>query len=70
MYECETDSKVGTWNRALRRIFRPRRDEVTGSWRGLRNEELHNLHCLPSMIRMLKSRMKTGRKETARDIKS
>jgi len=29
----------------LRRIFRPRRDEVTGEWRRLHNEELNDLHC-------------------------
>jgi hypothetical protein len=34
-------------NRVLRRIFRPKRDEVTGSWRKLRNEELHNLYSSP-----------------------
>jgi hypothetical protein len=43
-------------NRALRRIFGPKRDEVTGSWRKLHNEELHNLYSSPSIIRMLKSR--------------
>jgi hypothetical protein len=31
-------------NRVLRRIFGPKRDEVTGGWRELRNEELHNLY--------------------------
>jgi hypothetical protein len=34
----------------------PKRDEVTGSWRKLHNEELHNLHSSPSIIRMIKSR--------------
>jgi hypothetical protein len=42
-------------NRVLR-IFGPKRDEVTGGWRRLRNEELHNLYSSPSMIRMIKSR--------------
>jgi hypothetical protein len=32
-------------NRVLRRIFGPKRDEVTGGWRKLHNEELHNLNC-------------------------
>ena len=32
-------------NRVLRRIFEPRRDEVTGEWRNLHNEELNDLHC-------------------------
>jgi hypothetical protein len=40
----------------LRRIFGPKRDEVTGGWRKLNNEELHNLYCSPSIIRMMKSR--------------
>jgi hypothetical protein len=44
-------------NRVLRRIFGPKRDEVTGGWRKLHNEELHNLYSSPSIIRMFKSRM-------------
>jgi hypothetical protein len=40
----------------LRRIFPPKRDEVTGRWRGLHNEELHNVYSSPSVIRVLKSR--------------
>jgi hypothetical protein len=43
-------------NRVLRKIFRPKRDEVTGDWRKLHNEELHNLYSSPSIIRMIKSR--------------
>jgi hypothetical protein len=43
-------------NRVLRRIFGPRRDEVTGDWKNLHNEELHNLYSLPNIIRMIKSR--------------
>jgi hypothetical protein len=39
-------------NRVLKRIFGPRRDEVTGGWRKLHNEELHNLYSLLSIIRM------------------
>jgi hypothetical protein len=42
-------------NRVLR-IFGPMRDEVTGEWRKLHNEELHNLYSSPSIIRMIKSR--------------
>jgi hypothetical protein len=43
-------------NRVLRRIFGPRRDEVTGGWRNLHNEELHGLYCSPSIIRVIKAR--------------
>jgi hypothetical protein len=38
----------------LRRIFGPKRDEVTGDWRKLHNEELHNLYSSPNIIRMIK----------------
>jgi hypothetical protein len=40
----------------LRRISGPRRDEVTGQWRKLHNEELHELYSSPSIIRILKAR--------------
>jgi hypothetical protein len=40
----------------LRRIFGPKRDEVTGVWRKLHNDELHNLYSSPDIIRMIKSR--------------
>jgi hypothetical protein len=40
----------------LRRIFGPKRDEVTGGWRRLHNEELRDLHSSPSIIRIIKSR--------------
>jgi hypothetical protein len=43
-------------NRVLRRIFGPKRDEVTGDWRKLHNEELHNFYSSPNIIRMIKSR--------------
>jgi hypothetical protein len=39
-------------NRVLRRIFRPKRDKVIGSWRNLHNEELRNLYSSPSIITM------------------
>jgi hypothetical protein len=38
-------------SRVLRRIFGPKRDEVTGEWRKLHNEELHNLYSSPDIIR-------------------
>jgi len=40
----------------LRRIFGPRRDEVTGEWRRLHNEELNDLYCSPNIVRVIKSR--------------
>jgi hypothetical protein len=43
-------------NRVLRRIFGPKRDEVTGEWRKLHNEELSDLYSSPSIIRIIKSR--------------
>jgi hypothetical protein len=43
--------------RVLRRIFGPKRDEVTGGWRKLHNEERHNVYSTPSIIRKIKSRM-------------
>jgi hypothetical protein len=43
-------------NRVLRRIFGPKRDEVMGEWRTLRNKELHDLYSSPSIIRIIKSR--------------
>jgi hypothetical protein len=43
-------------NRVLRKISGPKRDEATGGWRKLHNEELHNLYSLPSIIRIAKSR--------------
>jgi hypothetical protein len=42
--------------RVLRRIFGPWRDEVTGGWRKLHNEDLRVLYSLPSIIRTIKSR--------------
>jgi hypothetical protein len=43
-------------NRALWRIFGQRRDKITGGWRKLHNEELHNLYSLPVIISLTKSR--------------
>jgi hypothetical protein len=45
-------------NKVLRRIFGPKRDEVTGEWMKLHNEELHNLYSSPNVIRQIKSRRK------------
>jgi hypothetical protein len=42
--------------RGLRRIFRPKSDEVIGGWRKLQNDVRHNLHSSPNTIKMIKSR--------------
>jgi hypothetical protein len=63
LYACETWSltvreeyKLRVFeNRVFRRMFGPKRDEVTGGWRKLHNEELHNLYSSPSIIRIIKS---------------
>jgi hypothetical protein len=43
-------------NRVLRRVFGPKRDEVTGEWRKLHNEELSDRYSLPNIVRVVKSR--------------
>ena len=64
LYGCETWSltlreerrlKVSE-NGVLRRIFEPRRDEVTEEWRKLHNKELNNLYSSPNIVRVMKSR--------------
>ena len=45
-------------NRVLRVIFVPKRDEVTGEWRKLHNEELNDLYCSPNIVWVIKSRMR------------
>jgi len=64
LYECETwsltlreERKLRVFeNMVLRRIFGPRRDEVTRKWRRLYNEELNDLYCSPNIVRVIKSR--------------
>ena len=64
LYGCETwsltlreERKLRVFeNMVLRRIFGPRRDEVTGEWRRLHNEELNDLYCSPNIVRVIKSR--------------
>jgi hypothetical protein len=64
LYGCETlsltlreEHRLRVFeNRMLRRIFRPKRDKVTGGWRKLHNEELHGLYSSPSIVRVIKAR--------------
>jgi hypothetical protein len=64
LYGCETwsltlreEHRLRVFeNRVLRRIFHPKRDEVTGDWRKLHNEELHKLYCSTNIVRIIKSR--------------
>jgi hypothetical protein len=64
MYGCETwsltlreENRLRVFeNRALRRIFGPKRDEVTGEQRKLHNKELHIMYSSPDIIRQIKSR--------------
>jgi hypothetical protein len=64
LYGCETwsltlreEHRLRVFeNRVLRRIFGPKRDEVTGEWRKLHNEELHDLYSSASIIRIIKLR--------------
>ena len=44
------------WNRVQGIMFGPKRDEVTGEWRKLHNEELNDLYCSPNFVRVIKSR--------------
>jgi len=45
-------------NRVPKRIFGPKRDEITGEWRKLYNEELNDLYSSPDIVRVIKSRMR------------
>jgi hypothetical protein len=53
---CREEHRLRAFENKVLRIFGPKRDEVTGGWRKLHNEELHNLYSSPSIIRMIKSR--------------
>jgi hypothetical protein len=66
LYGCETWSLTLREEHGLRRIFGPKRDEVTGDWRKLHNEELHDLYSSPSIIRIIKSLRMTWAGHVAR----
>jgi hypothetical protein len=57
-------------NRVLRRIFGPRRDEVTGEWRKLQDEEPLKFYSSPNITRMIKSRMMKWTSHVARTARS
>jgi hypothetical protein len=67
LYRCETwtltlreEHRLEVFeNKVLRRIFGPKRDEVTVEWRKLHNEELHDLYSSPSITRIIKARRMT-----------
>jgi len=64
LYGCETwslrlreERRLRVFeNKVLRRIFGPKRDEVTGKWRKLHNEELNDMYSSPNIVRVIKSR--------------
>jgi hypothetical protein len=66
LYGCETWSLIlreehrlrVLGNGVLRGIFGAKRDRVTGEWRKVHNEELHDLYCSPTILQVIKSRMR------------
>ena len=74
LYGCETwsltlkeERRLRVFeNRVLRRVFGPKRDQVTGEWRKLHNEELSDLYSLPNILRMVKSRIMRWARHVAR----
>jgi len=74
LYGCETwslklreESRLRVFeNRVLRRIFGPKRDEVTGEWRKLYNEDLNDLYCSHNIVRVIKQRRMRWARHVAR----
>jgi hypothetical protein len=74
LYGCETwsvtpreEQRLRVFeNRVLRRIFGPKRDEATGEWRRLHNEELNDLYSLRNIIRVIESRIMRWTEHVAR----
>ena len=74
LYGCETwsltlreERRLRVFeNRVLRKAFEPKRDEVTGEWRKLHNEELNDLYSLPNIVRVVKSRRMRWAEHVAR----
>jgi hypothetical protein len=74
LYGCETWSLTlreerrlrVSENRMLRRVFGPKRDELTGEWRKLRKGELTDLYSLPNIVRVVKSRRMRWAEHVAR----
>jgi hypothetical protein len=73
LYGCETwsltvreEHKLRVFENKVMRIFGPKRDGVTGGWRKLHNQELHDLYSSPSIIRIIKLRRMRGVGHVAR----
>jgi hypothetical protein len=74
LYGCETwsltlreEHRLRVFeNRVLRRVYRPKKDEVTGKWRKLHNEDLSDLYSLPNTVRVVKSRRMRWARHVAR----
>jgi hypothetical protein len=60
------EHRLRVFEKVLRRIFGPKRNEVTGGWRKLHNEELRDLYSSPSIVRIIKSRRMRWAEHVAR----